>query len=229
MARDSETYGRNQQFDDFRLTVEVHFLKGSNSGIYLRGVYEIQIAESFGKPLDSHTIWALLQPDHSLGCSRKARRRMADDGHYPGQPPRHCHPEWKNDHRQSTRPRMYRWGADQRRIGAGSDHAAGRSHRHRIPEPRPLPSQEMRFSRTFDDPAPPVRAVVLLFSGNSWSFRPGVAPSSSIVRKNLSFCSVPPSPAARPRQRQRPFFGRAVAAVYNQECGHDWCRRAARQ
>jgi hypothetical protein len=49
----------NQAFEDFRLTTEVRTLEGSNSGIYLRGVYEIQIAESYGKPLDAHNMGAL--------------------------------------------------------------------------------------------------------------------------------------------------------------------------
>jgi hypothetical protein len=47
------------QYEDFRLTTELRTLEGSNSGIYLRGRYEIQIAETFGKPLDSHNMGAL--------------------------------------------------------------------------------------------------------------------------------------------------------------------------
>lgn len=47
------------EYADFHLTTEVRTLKGSNSGIYLRGRYEIQIAETFGKPLDSHHMGAL--------------------------------------------------------------------------------------------------------------------------------------------------------------------------
>jgi hypothetical protein len=46
-------------FDDFRLTTEVRTQPGSNSGIYLRGIYEIQIAESYGKPVDPHNMGAL--------------------------------------------------------------------------------------------------------------------------------------------------------------------------
>ncbi len=47
------------EFEDFNLKTEVRTLPGSNSGIYLRGVYEIQIMESFGKPLDPHNMGAL--------------------------------------------------------------------------------------------------------------------------------------------------------------------------
>lgn len=48
-----------REFEDFNLTLEVRTQKDSNSGIYLRGIYEIQVAESFGKPLDSHNMGAL--------------------------------------------------------------------------------------------------------------------------------------------------------------------------
>ncbi len=47
------------EFEDFNLKTEVRTLPGSNSGIYLRGVYEVQIMESFGKPLDPHHMGAL--------------------------------------------------------------------------------------------------------------------------------------------------------------------------
>lgn len=49
----------NAEFEDFNLKVEVSTVEGSNSGIYLRGIYEVQIMESFGKPLDSHHMGAL--------------------------------------------------------------------------------------------------------------------------------------------------------------------------
>ena len=47
------------QFDDFNLTLEVRTQEGSNSGVYLRGIYEVQIAETFGKALDPHNMGAL--------------------------------------------------------------------------------------------------------------------------------------------------------------------------
>lgn len=47
------------EFEDFNLKLEVRTMEGSNSGIYLRGIYEIQIAESFGKALDPHNMGAL--------------------------------------------------------------------------------------------------------------------------------------------------------------------------
>lgn len=36
----------NEKFDDFKLSVEFRYPKGSNSGIYLRGRYEVQIEDS---------------------------------------------------------------------------------------------------------------------------------------------------------------------------------------
>ena len=43
-----------KEFEDFNLKLEVNVPPGSNSGIYLRGIYEIQVIDSYGKPLDSH-------------------------------------------------------------------------------------------------------------------------------------------------------------------------------
>ena len=47
------------EFEDFNLKTEVRLPPGGNSGIYLRGIYEVQMAESFGKPLDPHHMGAL--------------------------------------------------------------------------------------------------------------------------------------------------------------------------
>jgi hypothetical protein len=44
------------KFDDFQLHAEFRYPKGSNSGIYLRGRYEVQIEDNFGEEPDSHGI-----------------------------------------------------------------------------------------------------------------------------------------------------------------------------
>jgi hypothetical protein len=44
----------DQEFEDFNLKLEVSVPEGSNSGIYLRGIYEIQVLDSYDLPLDSH-------------------------------------------------------------------------------------------------------------------------------------------------------------------------------
>ena len=49
----------DREFEDFNLTLDVRVPKDGNSGVYLRGVYEIQIFDSYGKPTDSHNMGAL--------------------------------------------------------------------------------------------------------------------------------------------------------------------------
>jgi hypothetical protein len=48
-----------QEFEDFNLKLEVNVPTHSNSGIYLRGMYEIQVIDSYGRPLDSHNMGGL--------------------------------------------------------------------------------------------------------------------------------------------------------------------------
>jgi hypothetical protein len=48
-----------QEFEDFNLTLEARTLANSNSGVYLRGIYEVQVSESHGKPVDSHNMGAV--------------------------------------------------------------------------------------------------------------------------------------------------------------------------
>jgi hypothetical protein len=49
----------DQEFEDFSIKLEVRLDKGGNSGVYLRGIYEVQVADSFGKPLDPHNMGAV--------------------------------------------------------------------------------------------------------------------------------------------------------------------------
>ena len=49
----------DREFEDFNLKLETRTQKDSNSGIYLRGIYEVQVAETYGKPLDPHNMGAL--------------------------------------------------------------------------------------------------------------------------------------------------------------------------
>ena len=48
-----------REFEDFNLQVEFRVPADGNSGIYLRGIYEVQVANSFGKKNDSHNCGAL--------------------------------------------------------------------------------------------------------------------------------------------------------------------------
>ncbi|MFZ5829870.1 MAG: 3-keto-disaccharide hydrolase [Planctomycetota bacterium] len=45
-----------QEFEDFRITLETRVPEGGNSGVYLRGIYEVQVSDSHGKPLDAHNM-----------------------------------------------------------------------------------------------------------------------------------------------------------------------------
>jgi len=48
-----------QEFEDFNLTLEVNVPKNGNSGVYLRGIYEIQVYDSYGLPQNAHHMGAL--------------------------------------------------------------------------------------------------------------------------------------------------------------------------
>ena len=49
----------DNEFEDFNLKLEVNVPEHSNSGVYLRGMYEIQVVDSYGNELDSHNMGAL--------------------------------------------------------------------------------------------------------------------------------------------------------------------------
>jgi hypothetical protein len=62
-----------RKFGDFKILAEFRYPKGSNSGIYLRGRYELQIEDSFGQEPDSHKIggiYGFLTP--RINAGRKA-------------------------------------------------------------------------------------------------------------------------------------------------------------
>jgi hypothetical protein len=63
----------NDTFMDFKLHVEFRYPPGSNSGVYLRGRYEIQIEDSYAKEPDSHFlggVYGFLTPNENV--ARKA-------------------------------------------------------------------------------------------------------------------------------------------------------------
>ncbi len=47
------------EFEDFSLHVETCLAKNGNSGVYIRGTDEVQIFDSYGKPLNSHNMGAI--------------------------------------------------------------------------------------------------------------------------------------------------------------------------
>ena len=48
-----------REFEDFNLTLEFRVPANGNSGVYLRGIYEVQVANSFGRKNDNHNCGAL--------------------------------------------------------------------------------------------------------------------------------------------------------------------------
>lgn len=69
-----------QTFDDFRLHLEFKIEPGSDSGVYLRGRYEIEIEDSFGKSPDHHllgSIYGFLSPT-SLPAKRAGEWQTID-------------------------------------------------------------------------------------------------------------------------------------------------------
>jgi hypothetical protein len=44
------------EFEDFNLKLDVNVARGENSGVYLRGLYEVQVCDSYGRGLDSHNM-----------------------------------------------------------------------------------------------------------------------------------------------------------------------------
>jgi hypothetical protein len=62
-----------KKFTDFKLHAEFRYPRGSNSGIYLRGRYEVQIEDNYGQEPDSHGIggvYGFLTP--SVNAARPA-------------------------------------------------------------------------------------------------------------------------------------------------------------
>lgn len=63
----------NEKFNDFKLSLEFRYPEGSNSGVYLRGRYEVQIEDSYGQEPSSMSIGGLygfIEP--SVNAARKA-------------------------------------------------------------------------------------------------------------------------------------------------------------
>lgn len=57
-----KSYGNlrtDRDFTDFNLTLETRLAKGGNSGVYIRGIYEVQVADTYGRPLDPHNMGAV--------------------------------------------------------------------------------------------------------------------------------------------------------------------------
>lgn len=49
----------DKMFNDFNLQLEVKVPQGSNSGVYLKGIYEVQVMDSYNRLTDSHNMGAI--------------------------------------------------------------------------------------------------------------------------------------------------------------------------
>ncbi|MDD2381707.1 MAG: DUF1080 domain-containing protein [Mariniphaga sp.] len=62
-----------EKFEDFKLSVEFRYPEGSNSGIYLRGRYELQIMDNYGEEINNVMIggiYGFIEP--SVNAAKKA-------------------------------------------------------------------------------------------------------------------------------------------------------------
>jgi hypothetical protein len=64
-----------KEFEDFNLALETRVPKDGNSGIYLRGIYEVQVFDSYGHPLDRHNMGAI----YSRICPTVAAEKPAGE------------------------------------------------------------------------------------------------------------------------------------------------------
>jgi hypothetical protein len=64
-----------KEFEDFNLTLDVRVTKDGNSGVYLRGIYEVQVFDSYGGPLDSHNMGAI----YSRICPTESAEKPAGE------------------------------------------------------------------------------------------------------------------------------------------------------
>jgi hypothetical protein len=58
-----------EKFMDFKLHIEFRYPEGSNSGVFLRGRYEVQVEDSYGKQPDSHYlggVYGFLTPNENV-------------------------------------------------------------------------------------------------------------------------------------------------------------------
>jgi hypothetical protein len=70
----------SEKFTDFKAHLEFKYPEGSNSGIYLRGRYEVQIDDAYGLPADdehSGGVYGLIQP--RVNASKKPNEWQAID------------------------------------------------------------------------------------------------------------------------------------------------------
>ncbi len=61
-----------REFENFNLKLETRVPEGGNSGVYLRGIYEVQISDTKGQPLDSHNMGSIYSRIRPAVAAEKA-------------------------------------------------------------------------------------------------------------------------------------------------------------
>lgn len=49
----------DREFEDFNLTLETKLAEGGNSGVFIHGIYEVQVADTYGRKPDPHNMGAV--------------------------------------------------------------------------------------------------------------------------------------------------------------------------
>ena len=123
-----------QTFKDFKIQAEYRIETGSNSGIYLRGRYELQVLDDFGKPPEPHGHMAIYAWVRAARQRQQAGRRVAGDGGGARGQQGHRDAERPEGPRQRDDPGDHRRRARRQRDPARADHAPGRPREGLVPQ-----------------------------------------------------------------------------------------------
>ena len=88
-----------QKFQDYKIHAEYKLEQNSNSGIYIRGRYELQVLDDFGKPPFERGHMSIYGWQDASRQREQAGRGMADDG---------SHDRGQQGHRRSSTARRCR-------------------------------------------------------------------------------------------------------------------------
>ena len=133
-----------RKFTDFQLHAEFRYPAGSNSGIYLRGRYEVQIEDDYGEEPDSHRIggvYGFLTP--SVNAAKKAGEWQTLDITLVGRTVTVVLNGERIIDRQAI-PGVTGGALDSDEGSAGADPLAGRPRADRVP-PRDADAGEVRL------------------------------------------------------------------------------------
>ena len=126
-----------EKFRDFRLDAEYKLSEKGNSGIYLRGRYEMQVLDDFGRTDDRvHGHLAIYARQGPRGECQQEGRRVADRPDHPGRQLCDGDAQRTADARQRADRRHHRWRARRQRNRARPDHDPGRPREGVVPEGR---------------------------------------------------------------------------------------------